>query len=139
MSALTDARNTPYRDGTRYTFPVAAGVTLYAGALAAVNAAGFATPGAVATGLKCAGRVERTADNSAGSSGDVAVEVRPGIYRWDNSADADEIIAADVGAPCFIVDDQTVAKTDGGAARSAAGVVIEVDGGGVWVACGLTI
>jgi hypothetical protein len=42
-----------------------------------------------------------------------------------------------VGKPCYMVDDQTVAKTDGttggAATRSPAGWVRDVDADGVWV------
>ena len=40
---------------------------------------------------------------------------------------------ADLGKSCYIVDDQTVAKTSGGATRSLAGKVVGVDVDGVWV------
>jgi hypothetical protein len=40
---------------------------------------------------------------------------------------------ADVGKQCYLVDDQTVAKTDGTNTRSPAGFVRDVDADGVWV------
>ena len=43
---------------------------------------------------------------------------------------------ADVGADCYIVDDQTVAKTNGTNTRSVAGKIIAVDADGVWVKLG---
>jgi hypothetical protein len=43
------------------------------------------------------------------------------------------IVQADIGKACFILDDQTVAKTDGGATRSRAGIVEGIEGSGVWV------
>ena len=46
---------------------------------------------------------------------------------------ADAITLADIGKDCFIVDDQTVAKTDGAGTRSRAGRVFDVDADGVWV------
>ena len=39
----------------------------------------------------------------------------------------------DIGKDCFIVDDQTVAKTNGANTRSRAGKVFDVDADGVWV------
>lgn len=42
-----------------------------------------------------------------------------------------------MGADCFIVDDQTVAKTNGTNTRSRAGIVAAVDADGVWVQIGL--
>ena len=43
------------------------------------------------------------------------------------------VVQADLGKTCYIVDDETVAKTDGTATRSAAGKVVGLDSDGVWV------
>jgi len=130
--ALTNDRNTPLKDGELVSVPAAA-VKIYAGSLVAINAAGFATPGAVATTLKYFGRAEQQVDNSAGAAGDKSVLVRrKKAFKWLNHG-ADAIVQADLGATCYIVDDQTVAKTNGINTRSAAGKVIQVDSDGVWV------
>ncbi len=133
MSALTAERNTPSRDGDLISLPVAAAKTLYAGGFGAVDANGRLTPGATATTLKGLGRVEATADNSTGADGAIYGTVRLGVFRWANSASADLIAAADVGKVCYLVDDQTVAKTTGGGTRSPAGIIVDVDSLGVWV------
>ena len=39
-------------------------------------------------------------------------------------------------AGCYVVDDETVAKTNGTNTRSRAGVVVDVDAQGVWVTTG---
>ena len=44
-----------------------------------------------------------------------------------------EITAADIDASAYIVDDETVAKTDGGGTRSIAGTIKQVDAAGVWI------
>ncbi|MCY1266027.1 hypothetical protein D9M68_325520 [compost metagenome] len=44
--ALTKDRNTPRRDGVQFNDPVAAGVKIYAGSLACLDASGNAVPGA---------------------------------------------------------------------------------------------
>lgn len=131
-AALTQDRNTPQRDGDIINIGVAAGKKIYAGALVALDANGYATPGATATTLKGLGRAEEQVDNSSGSNGDVAVNVRKGIFRFANEA-TDQVTAADIGNNCYIVDDQTVAKTDGTGTRSVAGKVFDVDSQGVWV------
>ncbi|MGE0256936.1 MAG: hypothetical protein AB7N54_20190 [Alphaproteobacteria bacterium] len=136
--ALAADRNTPVRDGLDFVWPVAAAVTCYAGALAVLDSSGNAKPGVTATGLIAVGRFEERADNAAGDAGDITVRVRRGIFRWKNSAAADEITAAEIGDACYIVDDQTVAKTSDSAARSVAGIVVDVDSVGVWVMMGLT-
>lgn len=131
--ALSKDRNTKRRDGLLFSDPVAASTVIYAGALVCLNAAGNAVPGSTATTLKPRGVAQEHVDNSAGVAGDVRVESRRGVFPFDNSAAADEITRADIGTTAYIVDDHTVAKTDGTATRSAAGVIRDVDSDGVWV------
>jgi hypothetical protein len=133
MAALSTDRNTPRRDGAVLSLGVAASKKVYAGALIAVDANGYATPGATATTLLGAGVAGATADNTSGSAGDIAVDINKGIFRLGNSASTDEITTAEIGTNCYIVDDQTVAKTDGSSSRSVAGKVFDVDSDGVWV------
>lgn len=131
--ALAADRNTPQRDNKEFSFPVATTKKLYAGAIGCLNSTGFLTPGAVATTLKAVGVIQALADNSAGADGAITGKVKRGVFRFANSASADLIALADVGASCYIVDDQTVAKTNGSASRSVAGVIRDVDATGVWV------
>ncbi|MDX9860893.1 MAG: hypothetical protein RBS99_08230 [Rhodospirillales bacterium] len=130
---LASDRNTPQKGVDHLQPGVATGVKIYAGALVALSATGYATPGATALALTAIGRADETVDNTAGQDGDVTVRVSRGVFRWANSADADEIAAADVGKPCYIVDDETVAKTSGTGTRSPAGLIADVDDLGVWV------
>jgi hypothetical protein len=133
MTALTQDRNTLRRDGQQLEPPVAGATKIYAGSIVAINAAGYAVPGATATTLKAAGVAEHRADNSAGAAGDIRVRLRKGTHVFANSAAADAIALTDIGADCYIVDDQTVAKTNGTNTRSVAGKVFDVDANGVWV------
>ena len=133
MTALTQDRNTLRRDGVQTEPPVAAGARIYGGALVAINAAGFAVPGSTATGLTGAGVAEQGADNTGGSAGAIRVRLNRLPHCFGNSDSADAITLADVGSDCYIVDDQTVAKTNGSGTRSRAGRVFDVDGEGVWV------
>ncbi|WP_289034394.1 hypothetical protein [uncultured Roseibium sp.] len=133
MTALATDRNTRERSGDRREFPVAASAVIYAGAMAALNASGFAVPMSTSTTLLAVGRCEGRTDNSGGSNGDLKVRVGVGIYRFANSAAADEITTSDIGKTCYGVDDQTVALTDGTGTRSAAGTIFDVDAQGVWV------
>lgn len=132
MAALTKDRNTPSRAGDVYSYPAAAGAVVWIGALVVLNA-GNAEPGATALNRVAVGRAEKYADNSGGAAGDLDVEVRKGVFRFENSAAGDLIALDDVGADCFIVDDQTVALTNGAATRSRAGTIVDVDALGVWV------
>jgi hypothetical protein len=133
MPALTEDRNTPAREGLRREPPVKAGARIFAGAMVAIGADTFAVPASTALGLKVIGRAEKRADNSAGASGAINVPVGAECYRFANSAAGDAITRADIGANCFAVDDQTVAKTDGAGTRSVAGKIFDVDAQGVWV------
>ncbi len=133
MTALTAPRNTPAKAGDLIALLVAANTTIQAGALVAISA-GYAVPGSTKTGLVAVGRAEDSA--TAVAAGDVAVRVRGGTFRFENST-ADPIAQANVGTDCYIVDDQTVAATSGTNSRSRAGIVIEVDDVGVWVQIGL--
>ena len=133
MAPLIRDRNTPRAEGDFLYHPLAAGVVIYAGAQVCLDAAGNLVPGGEATTLTAAGRAEERVDNTGGASGDKSARVRRGVFRWDYSAAADEITRADIGAAAYVVDDQTVARTDGTGTRSAAGIIRDVDAQGVWV------
>jgi hypothetical protein len=130
--ALTKDRNTPVRDGVNITHPVAAAKKIYAGSLVVLNATGYAEPGSTATTLTAAGRAEAQVDNSGGADGAETITVKRGLFRFAN-AGADAVTRTEIGESCYIVDDQTVAKTDGTGTRSEAGKVIDIDSAGVWV------
>ncbi|GLK85693.1 hypothetical protein [Ancylobacter defluvii] len=133
MTALTAERDTPYRDSREFYFPVAAAKKIFQGALVALDAAGNLTPGATATTLHGGFMAAETIDNTAGAAGAASARVLRGCYRFENSAAGDAITRADIGTNCYIVDDQTVAKTNGTNTRSVAGIVRDVDAQGVWV------
>jgi hypothetical protein len=131
--ALTADRNTPTKLGTLLAFPVAASVEIFAGALVAANANGFATPGAAAATLTYLGRAEEHVDNSAGANAAKTVVVRRGVpFKFANSG-TDPVVQASLGKPCYIEDDETVALTDDTGSLSAAGIVVGLDADGVWV------
>lgn len=129
MVALVKDRNTPARDGKVIAYPVAGGATIYAGALVVANG-GYAEPGTTALNLVALGRANEQVDNSAGADGDADVLVERGVFLFANDG---SITAANIGADAYIVDDQTVAATDGAGTRSKAGVIRGVETGGVWV------
>lgn len=136
MTPLTGPRNTPHwQSRENPVYPVAANAVIHVGALVVLNG-GFLQPGSVATGRIAAGRAQQAADNIGGANGALQVEVRRGVFRWENSAAADQIVQADVGNSAFIVNDQTVAKTNGANTRSPAGRIMAVDADGVWVETG---
>lgn len=137
--ALTVDRNTHMKDQELIAVPMAANIKLFGGSLAAANASGYATKGAVSAALTYLGRVESVADNTGGNAGDKTVMVRRGkAFKWGNYG-ADAVTQAELGKPCFIYDDYQVAKTSGNGARSVAGVVLGVDSDGVWVGDAVSI
>jgi hypothetical protein len=132
MVALTAERDTVQRSGAVFSRGVAANAQIYAGALVALNAAGFLVPGSASTTLKADGKATETVRGTA-VNGEASCQVERGVFRFANSAAADQITRADIGNDCWIVDDDQVARTNGGGTRSVAGRIEDVDAQGVWV------
>lgn len=128
---LTQDRNTPMKATEVLVVPVAAGVRIFGGALVMANAAGLALSGSTAVGQTYLGRAEEYVDNRDGAAGAVSVEVRRGkAFKWANDG---TVTQAHLFKTAYIVNDETVAATDGGATRSAAGRIVGIDADGVWV------
>lgn len=137
MAATTKDRSTPSRDALRRSVPVKGATKINAGAMVAINASNLAIPAAATPAtLATIGRAEQNVDNSAGADGDQSVEVGAGCFQYGNSAAGDLIAKKDIGKPCYVIDDQTVALTDNSGARPAAGLIFDVDANGVWVRFG---
>jgi len=130
VTALTKDRNTPRRAGEDRSDPLATSAVIYAGALVVLDANGDAAPATTATGLTVRGIAQESVSQAAG---DTTVATRTGEHRLVNDG---SITRADIGNTCYIVDDQTVAQTDGTGTRSAAGKITDVDSVGVWVDIG---
>jgi hypothetical protein len=131
---LTVDKNTPAYQGDMREQPVGAGTNIFAGALVMRNAAGFIVRGAVAVGAFGVGVAEQPLNNTAGANAAANVRYRTGVTaRFRNSSAGDLIVQADVGGIAWIADDDQVAKTNGGATRSRAGIIEAVDAQGVWV------
>lgn len=133
MTATTQDRNTPMKDGELVSVPLAADVAIPAGTMVAANAAGFATPGALSAALVYLGRAEEVGNNLGGAAGAKTILVRRGkAFKWANDP-SDPVTQASLGRACYIADNQTVAKSNGTNTRSQAGIVIGIDADGVWV------
>jgi len=135
MTALAKDRITPRRSGEDMVDPVAAGAVIHAGALVVLDATGYAAPGSTVLNLVARGVAQAAVDNSGGADGDKTVAVRRGIHHFANDG-VDTVDRTHIGGTAYIVDDQTVASTDGTGTRSAAGTIIDVDADGVWVDVG---
>jgi hypothetical protein len=129
---LTADRNTPSMEGEIISVPVATAVTIYAGAIVAANNTGYATPGAVAATLTYLGRAEEKVVNAGANGAKNVLVRRKKAFKWHNHG-ADLVVQADHGKNCYIDDDHTVANTNGGATRSTAGNVLQLEADGVWV------
>jgi hypothetical protein len=131
MTALTDNRSTKQLAAGDRSGLLGANQTIYAGSLLMRNVAGQLIKGALATGSFGAGRAE--APGLSTTAGVTPQTFREGVFQYANSASGDLIAIADIGTVCYIVDDQTVAKTSASATRSPAGIVVDVDANGVFV------
>jgi len=95
--------------------PLESAVILYAGTLAAANAAGNLVPAADTVGLVVLGRVESNTldsvfDNTAGSAGDLNATVKRKAFALSNST-TNPVTQANLGRVVYVEDNQTVAAT----------------------------
>ena len=130
---LSGPRNTPTRDGVDLELTLAATAVIWQGGMVCVDATGLAIAGKTGVDLVVMGVAQASAQASAG---DATVSVRPGVYRF--GAD-DQIGQASLGRVVYLVDDETLSATDGDGTRSPAGVIIDIELAGIWVAIGPTV
>jgi len=145
MSALTSPRLTPMRPDYESKHVIWAqvrdGVVIWEGGIVVLDG-GKAAPGRSGLRLTVLGIAQDTIDNRTYPTvlyqRARRVPVVSGIAQLENSRGDDAIGEADVGKLCFMVDDRTLARTDGGGRRSPAGRVHEVERGlRVWVDLGM--
>jgi len=106
MGALSADKAVQYTEGVELPFPVDDGDKIYGGALVAVNADGYAVPGADTAGLIFQGVALEQVDNTSGNDGDKSVVLRRrGLFKMTLGH---TITQANVGDNVFLVDDQTV-------------------------------
>ncbi len=134
MSALARDRDTPHKYKERkQVLEVAETTKIYAGAIVAVNAGGYAVPAADIAGLIVQGRAEEQVDNLTGANGAKKIAVSRGVFRYDVAS----ITIANIGDTATVVDDQTVGLAAGTTNDIAVGVIEEVDTVGAWVRIGI--
>lgn len=129
--ALTKDKGTLQKGGHLVALALAAGAMIHGGAIVVVDS-GYADKATTKTGLKFAGIAEEAVDNSGGANGDKTVEVRRERVFFAKNSVGDAIAQADLFNQCYLEDDETVAKTNGGGTRSLAGRIIQVDSNGIW-------
>lgn len=133
MTAMSKARSIVESQGVFSSVPVKGATTILQGALV-VTSSKLARPGYTATGLTVVGVAEETVVNN-GADGAAKVLAKRGTFKFFNLA-SDLITAGSEGQDCYVVDDQTVAATDGTGTRSKAGKIIQVEADGVFVRAG---
>ncbi|MEG2173138.1 MAG: DUF2190 family protein [Desulfovibrionaceae bacterium] len=127
MVALHDNRNTVERHGYDFAFTVAPGARVYQGSLVSLDSTGKAVSASI-SGKACVGVAHQYTEGGG------IVLVRRGIFAFANSAGAEALSNADVGAVCYVADDQSVKKTAGtNPVAPIAGLVMAVDEHGVWL------
>lgn len=133
--AMTENKGRTFREGVKFNDPVKEDAVIYDGALVVLDAAGDAMAGGlIAAGASVVrGVALEGKDNTGGADGAITIESRRGLFRFANSAGADEIDRTDIGGTAYVVDDETVAATDGSSTRIAAGTIRDLDAAGVWV------
>lgn len=131
MVALTENKAVRERVEGDLEDVLGANQAIFTGALLMRNASGHLIEGATATGSFGAGVAVKP--GTSATAGVTRQRYREGTFLFANSSAGDLIVQADVGTVCYIVDDQTVAKTNGSSTRSPAGAVRAVDSQGVWV------
>lgn len=150
MVALTTPRRTTQRaTNFEHHFGVKAGVTIHAGALV-ILAAGFLRPGREGQGADNAAKavdaatcrtIGIAADSVIGGAADgsATLDVASGVFPFAIGGGGDALTDADVGRACFVIDDQTVGKTNPNATRCVAGALVDVADGFAWVEVSPTI
>lgn len=118
---------------------VAANTVIYSGQLVVVNTAGYLVPGSeAATHRKAAvasvDNIDGKVDNTGGAAGAKRCRILYGIFPFKSGTSGDAIVVTDRELDCYVIDDETVGKTNpGGNTRSVAGKIVDVDADGVWV------
>src|SRR3569832_2097478 len=154
MSALTAQRRIEGNLGEftiNLDIPIATFVVLWKGGFAAANASGYLVPAAATSGLRMAGLVagqtnrDRYDTTAAGPDGVVAdgvksARIQLGVFPFFNSG-TDPVTQADLLNDVYMVDDQTISRTDGGVGASIAGQLLRIDASParVWVAIGFRL
>lgn len=124
---LERSTSIPWRDGQVVPLPKDPAVPIRGGAIVCADANGLAVPGRADPGLAFIGVAECEA-----VSGERAVLVRRNVDFLLRFA-PEPVAALAIGRPCWIVDDEFVAASDGGGTRPAAGIVTGIEPGRIWV------
>lgn len=135
LSADRDTKERAVPVATRHERLAASSKEFYVGQLVAIdtNATGSpvtpAVPGDL--NLQVCGRCEQRL--TTGANNTKTVKFKSGCFYYASGTTFEEIDSADIGAQCFVVDDQTVGLSGATGANIKAGRVYDVDSYGVAV------
>lgn len=137
MAALTASKKVPqYGAGNPLvlglSLPMKASTKIFNGGLVGIDSSGNAMPAGLLAGgtVRVLGVADAEVDNSSGAAAARSVPIRRGAFVFKNSTAGDAITKAEVGSAVYVVDDQTVAKTNGTSTRALAGICIGLDDNG---------
>ncbi len=129
MAATRDLE-IPSRDGTRFGYPVKAGIRFFGRAIVAVTAAGLAVPAGNASAVAIVGVAEFHVDNRDGVDGDQTVTAIRDVRGFEFEADF-----ADIGAAVYATDDATLTLDDTDTPLKL-GTIVGISDGRTWVSVG---
>jgi hypothetical protein len=115
----------------RLAAPMRDNVVANRGNIACLDSSGNALEGCAASGgaAICAGRFLAKYDNTVTGhvAGFVTAQIEIGVFEWDNSAVAGNVItAANIGQVCYVQDEHTVSLTSQGGKLIEAGLITDV-------------
>lgn len=127
MTALAKMRMTKVVKSTGMALLSTAEQVYQGGAAAFDTSTGLVKKWTASTTLIPIGRYREDQLVASGGTANVEFFRELNAMWFANSASTDQITQTEVGSNCYIVDDQTVAKTSNSNARSIAGRVWKVD------------
>lgn len=145
--ALTQAQGRDRRNGKVISLGVLAAVQCFQGGLA-IAVGGYLRPGRVGQGADNTAKAADAATYRAvgvfrhsalggATDGAVTVEVEnEGWYCFKVGTAGDALTDADIGSVVYIIDDETVGKTNPNSIRARAGILRDVTAEGAWVEVG---
>lgn len=118
--------------------PLGAGVTVYSGSIALLSNVGYlknaSSPAATdhIAGMitdPTGGTYVKTGPGivNSGAAGAVWVDCATGTFLLQSATGSDQLSEATAGATVYVVDEQTVGATNGGATRPVAGIQLPID------------
>lgn len=134
MPLTSNRRDLREAIGTNGSADAAAGVRFFHGAAVVMNGSGYAEPATAATGLITVGVAVEHCDNRDGADGERRVKFERGIWSFRSGVGPDAVTERHLGRTVYWVDDATVSTVSTG--RSAAGTVMKVNGGRIFVKVG---